>query len=147
MTVEQLVPLLQLAIGPVIVISGVGLVLLSMTNRYARVIDRARALAAALRAGDGEPSRSREQLAILERRARRLRTAIALTSLSLLLVALLVICLFVLSLLELDAAGLVIGLFTACLLALIAALVLFILDVNASLAALRLELEGSAAGG
>ena len=49
MLLEQIVPALQLSIGPVIVISGAGLVLLSMTNRYARVIDRARSLAEALR--------------------------------------------------------------------------------------------------
>lgn len=31
-TLTQLIPVLQLAIGPVILISGVGLLLLSMTN-------------------------------------------------------------------------------------------------------------------
>jgi hypothetical protein len=35
---------LQTAIGPVILISGVGLLLFSMTNRSGRVIDRARLL-------------------------------------------------------------------------------------------------------
>ncbi|MFN9975717.1 MAG: DUF2721 domain-containing protein, partial [Phycisphaerae bacterium] len=32
-TVPDLIPVLQVAIGPVILISGVGLLLLSMTNR------------------------------------------------------------------------------------------------------------------
>ncbi len=41
----QLIPILQTAIGPVILISGVGLLLLTMTNRLGRVIDRARSLA------------------------------------------------------------------------------------------------------
>jgi len=35
-TLTQLIPVLQVAIGPVILISGVGLLLLSMTNRYGR---------------------------------------------------------------------------------------------------------------
>ena len=39
-TVAQLIPVLQTAIGPMILISGVGLLLLSMTNRLGRVIDR-----------------------------------------------------------------------------------------------------------
>ena len=40
--VSELIPVLQTAIGPVILISGVGLLLLTMTNRLGRVIDRAR---------------------------------------------------------------------------------------------------------
>ena len=40
----QLIPILAASIAPVIVISGVGLRLLSMTNRYSKVIDRAREL-------------------------------------------------------------------------------------------------------
>ncbi len=140
MTLAQLLPLLQLAVGPVIVISGVGLILLSMTNRYARVIDRARALADALRRGAEGPS-LREALTIIRGRARRLRLAIALTSLSLLLVALLIVCLFVASLLGAEAANAVIALFVAGMVSLIGALVLFIVDVNTSLAVLRLELD------
>ena len=46
---SDLIPTLQLAIGPMILISGVGLLLLSMTNRFGRIIDRARLLAAELR--------------------------------------------------------------------------------------------------
>jgi hypothetical protein len=43
-SVSQLIPVLQTAIGPVILISGVGLLLLTMTNRLGRVIDRSRIL-------------------------------------------------------------------------------------------------------
>jgi hypothetical protein len=35
-----MIPVLQVAIGPVILISGVGLLLLTLTNRYGRTIDR-----------------------------------------------------------------------------------------------------------
>ena len=38
---EQIIPELQDAIGPVILISGVGLLLLTKTNRLGRAIDRA----------------------------------------------------------------------------------------------------------
>jgi hypothetical protein len=40
--VHELIPVLQVAIGPVILISGVGLLLLTLTNRYGRTIDRSR---------------------------------------------------------------------------------------------------------
>jgi hypothetical protein len=43
-SVAELIPVLQIAIGPVILISGVGLLLLSMTNRLGRAIDRSRVL-------------------------------------------------------------------------------------------------------
>ena len=42
--IQQIVPELRDAIGPVILISGVGLLLLTMTNRLGRAIDRARLL-------------------------------------------------------------------------------------------------------
>jgi hypothetical protein len=42
--VNQLIQFLQLSLAPVTLISGVGLLLLSMTNRFARTTDRARGL-------------------------------------------------------------------------------------------------------
>jgi Protein of unknown function (DUF2721) len=47
--VHELIPVLQVAIGPVILISGVGLLLLTLTNRYGRTIDRSRLLVGELR--------------------------------------------------------------------------------------------------
>src|SRR5258708_37387720 len=43
-TIHEIVPVLQVATGPVILISGIGLLLLTMTNRLGRTIDRARQL-------------------------------------------------------------------------------------------------------
>ncbi len=45
MTLAEFTDVLQVAVSPVILISGVGLLLLSMTNRLGRVIDRARSIA------------------------------------------------------------------------------------------------------
>src|SRR4051812_13190791 len=103
LTLHELIPLLQIAVGPVILISGVGLLLLSMTNRYARVIDRSRLLARDLRT-PGEAERARAQVPILLRRARLLRLAILLAAASVLQAALLIIVLFGLELLGVEAA-------------------------------------------
>jgi hypothetical protein len=138
----ELVPVLQIAIGPVILISGVGLLLLSMTNRLGRAIDRARILRGEW--SIAEPlvqKRLTAQLHILWRRADIIRQSIFLASLSLLLAACLIITLFGEALMRWDAVGVLIILFVGCLSALIGSLVLFIWDVNQSLAALRLELE------
>ena len=141
MTLTDLIPTLQLSIGPVILISGVGLLLLSMTNRLGRVIDRSRLLVQNLRtAPDADQNNIRAQLKILARRARIVRAAIALSALSVLLAALLVIGLFIVALLQLDVANLLVLLFVLCLIALIASLAFFIADINLSLRALWLEM-------
>jgi hypothetical protein len=143
MHVRDLVPILQLAIGPVILISGVGLILLTMTNRFGRIIDRTRALAAELRQPTvADRERVVAQLAILARRAKLVRLAIALASLNALLAALLIILLFVAVLFELEAGLLIAAVFVAAMVALIASLVLFLRDINLSLQAVALELGG-----
>ena len=139
---HDLVPSLQIAIGPVILISGIGLLLLSMTNRLGRVIDRARELAIELRAEDaGLRDRILSQLDILTTRARLLRQAITLAIVSLLSAAVLVITLFVAAVFALEVGVLVVALFVCCMGSLIGALIAFLRDINLSLAALRLELK------
>ncbi len=141
-SLAELIPVLQIAVGPVILISGVGLLLLSMTNRLGRAIDRARILRGEwFQAEPAVQKRTGAQLHILWRRADTLRKSIILASLSLLLAACLIITLFAAALLRWDAGGVIVCLFAGCLAALIGSLVLFIWDVNQSLAALRLELE------
>lgn len=141
MSLFDLIPTLQLAIGPVILISGVGLLLLSMTNRFARIIDRSRLLAKDL-CGTSETNRDRliAELRILSNRARIVRAAIACAAISVLLVALLIIALFLGTLLQLSIAHLIVVLFTLCMLSLIFSLLLFISDINLSLKALWLDI-------
>lgn len=140
-SVDELIPLLQVAVGPVILVSGVGLLLLTMTNRLARVIDRSRILSAELRAAH-EPERERilSQLAILPARARLLQRAIILASISVLLAAILVIVLFITALFRLEVAWLITMLFITCMASLIGSLIEFIRDLNQSLLALKREL-------
>jgi len=141
-SVAQMIPVLQTAIGPVILISGVGLLLLSMTNRLGRAIDRARILAVALPTAS-EPARSgiKGQLRILWRRARLIRLAITLVSMSALAAAILIIVLFFTALWRLETAWLIHTFFVVCMASLIASLVVFMCDINQSLAALKLELK------
>jgi hypothetical protein len=138
MTNADIIPVLQTAIGPVILISGVGLLLLTMTNRLARTVDRARVLGA--REGEAR-QRAQGQLLILIRRARILRASILLASTSALLSAVLVMALFITALLGTAIGGPIAVLFIADMSALIASLVLFIGDVNLSLSALHAELH------
>lgn len=139
-TMTELIPVLQVAIGPVILISGIGLLLLSMTNRYGRTIDRSRELARSRRQAKGDLAVVEQQIDILLRRARILRRAILLGTLSVLFASILIILLFSAALLELDAGWLVGLIFIACLGSLIGSLVDSMRDVNASLRAVKLEI-------
>jgi hypothetical protein len=143
MRLIDLVPILQIAVGPVILISGVGLLLLSMTNRLGRVIDRSRLLAEGLRKADTQEERPRfeSQLKVLSRRARLVRLAIILAALSVLLAAVLIIALFLAALLRWEIGILVAVLFAGCLTSLIGSVIVFIADINLSLSALSLEIS------
>jgi len=146
--VRDLIPVLQMAIGPVILISGVGLLLLTLTNRFGRAVDRSRALAREMRELP-EPDRSRlaGQVSILYRRARFIRLAITLAAVSVLLASLLIIALFLTALLNLEIGVLLILVFISCMLALIGSLSAFIREIHLSLVALKLELGLSSPSG
>jgi hypothetical protein len=142
MLLDDLVPVLQTAIGPMILISGVGMLLLNMTNRLGRTIDRSRQLTQLLKECDEEERRRyKQQLDILWRRAHLLQSAIALIATSALLAALLVIVLFVSVLFKLELAIVLSALFILCLSLLIAALIYFLRDINLTLHALAMELD------
>jgi hypothetical protein len=142
MRLIDLVPILQMAVGPVILISGVGLLLLSMTNRLGRVIDRSRLLTEARRKGEAqEHPRLEAQLEVLSRRARLVRLAIILAALSVLLAAVLIIALFLAALLQLELGILVVIVFVGCMVSLISSVIVFIADINLSLSALSLEIS------
>lgn len=142
---SELIPQLQVAIGPVILISGVGLLLLSLTNRFGRAVDRSRQLIHELRQA-GEPDRRhlRSQVEVLYRRARLIQISIILGATSVLFAALLIITLFFTALMRWDSAvilGLLVSLFfIGCLLTLIGSIVTFIMDIHLSLKALKLEM-------
>ncbi len=142
-SLDQLVPILQLAIGPVILISGVGLLLLTLTNRFGRMVDRSRVLVRELVAAPaGEwADNLHAQVAILSRRAAILQRSITLGAITVLLVAVLILVLFLGALWQLKVALLVILLFSVALGALIACMLAFIRDMNLALAAARLDLQ------
>jgi hypothetical protein len=146
-TVAELIPVLQVAVGPVILVSGVGLLLLTMTNRLARVIDRSRLLYREIR---DHPSADRAsavaQMRMLTDRARMIQRAITLAAVSVLLAAVLVIVLFLTAVFRWDDPWLIGLLFIGCMLSLIGSLLMFIRDLNRSLIALHMEvgpIEGS----
>ena len=141
-TVSELIPVLQTAIGPMILVSGLGLLLLTMTNRLGRIIDRSRALLDDL---ESKPEsyvlRIKSEVDILWKRSRYIRIAILLASMTCLGASLLVILLFLSVLGSLDIPLVMAAVFIASMLSLSFSLVFFLFDVNLTLAALRIERE------
>jgi VIT1/CCC1 family predicted Fe2+/Mn2+ transporter len=136
---------LQTAVGPVILISGVGLLLLSLTNRFGRAVDRARQLLRDMRvATGGDRTRLAGQVENLYQRASLIQRAIIFSTISLLFASLLIITLFFTALMKIESAVVISILFICCLTSLIASLIAFILDIRLSLKALKMELAGGA---
>ncbi len=142
-TFSELLPILQFSIGPVILISGVGLLLLTLTNRFGRMLDRTRLLTQELAAGPAadkaEPLRT--QIDILMRRAGILRLSITLGAITVLLAAVLMLLLFLAAWLHLELGGFIAAVFCVALLCLIGSMLAFIRDMNLALAAVRLEVR------
>jgi hypothetical protein len=134
---DAIVHALQLATSPVILISACGLLLLSMTNRLARVIDRARILAKS-----GATARDL-QLTIILRRAGFLRSAILYNAISIFFTLLLVLLLFVSTILPFSVATAVAGLFVLSILSLVTSLAFMIRDIYDALHAMHAEVNSA----
>ncbi|MEE4196737.1 MAG: DUF2721 domain-containing protein [Bacteroidales bacterium] len=131
---------LKSCITPVALISGVGLMLLTITNRFGRTIDRTRSLVAEL---DHEQVNRREakknEIKILYMRSKYLRTSIAAITFSVIASSLIIPLLAFMQFFAYDLRLVGYFLFSVSVLAILIAAVFFFLDVLLSLKALRLE--------
>mgnify|MGYP001766906478 FL=1 len=130
---------IQLAVAPVFLFSGVGVLLGVLTNRLARVVDRARKIEESMKLADAAGlETAREQLSVAARRARYMNVAITLSTVAALLIALVIALLFASTFVPLNLAGSVAVLFVLAMLALVCALLSFLLEVRIAIAALRI---------
>jgi hypothetical protein len=144
---HALLPLIQSAITPVILITGLGSLLLTMTNRLGRIVDRTRILAGQARLASGDDRAQVEiQLRILFGRAKLVRMAVSLTSLSMFVSGLLVVAIFLGALTGLESGPVLLVLFVAAIGLLLGALVYFLRDINQALQALGLEVRRALPG-
>jgi hypothetical protein len=138
----SLVPLIQLSITPVILISGLGGLMIAVTNRLGRIVDRTRNLAGQMRtAGPEDRTHLEQQIAIMYRRARLMRLSVTLTAASMLVSGLLIMVIFVSALADVHIPTVIVGCFATSVLLLVASLIAFIRDIFVSLAALGIEVK------
>jgi hypothetical protein len=133
---------IQMAITPVILLSGVGGLMITLTNRLARVVDRTQALAEqARKASNASEERVllESQLDILWRRSRLVQRAVMCAGLSMLLACVLVMVIFLDAVMAREFTIEMVVIFVASILCLIAALVAFLRDIVVALQALGLD--------
>lgn len=145
MDFESCTRLLQLAISPMVLISAVGLLLLSTTNRLARVIDRSRAVHGKINeAGGGELPADRLELQVLLRRCEILRWSIGLLVFSILTAVMMILLLMLTSVFTgLGMHVPVIVLLVVSVFSILAAEVLFLFDIFLTLKALKIEVAAA----
>lgn len=130
---------IQLAVAPVFLLSGVGIILTVLTNRLARVVDRARRLEdAAESATPEERQRIAGKLAAMSYRAKLMNRAITLSTISALLVALVVVTIFLGAFLPFNITTPIAAMFILAMLALIGALLYFLREVFLAISTLRI---------
>ena len=138
----DLLKIIQAAIAPVVLISGVGLLLLTLSARLGRIVDRTRIVAAERRtASDAVREMLNTQLAVLRKRARLIRFALALSASSVALVSLLIIGLFLGLLLDWNMTVPCTFLFIGSLLSLVTAMLIFVRELFEALTALDLSID------
>jgi hypothetical protein len=132
---------IQLAVAPVFLLTGVGAILGVLANRLARVVDRARTLELrrASATDDAVMRRLDAQLRTLSLRAKLIGRAITLCTLTALLVASVIITLFLGAFLPFDLTVPVAALFILAMLSLIAALIGFLREVFLATRSLRIS--------
>lgn len=148
MPTTLVVQILTASIAPVIVISGIGLLLLSITNRYGRAIDRARLLITELESGDADSAEVRhleQQLTHTHLRARLLRASMTFASVSIFFVTLTVFALFADQVFQLHIDFVALPFFALCLISLVISIYYSIRDISVSLAALEMEMSSARA--
>ncbi len=128
----------QSSVAPVFLLTGVAATLGVLTNRLARIVDRARALEEQLESHPGSAQHLHADLAVLARRARYINFAISLCAIAALLVALVVVTLFANAFLGSELGVAIAVLFVGAMVCLSAAFVTFFIEVRLATAVLRI---------
>ena len=130
--------LIQGALAPVFLLSGVGVTLSVMTSRLARAVDRARHLEDLLTRHPADARQIHEDLQVLARRTRLINWAITMCGCSAVLIALVVITLFANAFFGSGFAGTIALLFVGAMIFITGAYVAFLIEVRLATRSLRI---------
>lgn len=142
LSVEDLIKVLQGSIAPVVLISGVALLILSLTNRLGRATDRIRALCHEIKKNTTDDVADTEkQIEFLFIRCQILRMSISMSIITIVCVAVIILTLFSIHIFHVDLIGMVEFMFSLGLLTFIVSAFLFLRDIYMSLHSLKIEID------
>lgn len=122
---------IQLAVAPVFLLTGVGAILSVLINRLARVVDRFRVLERELtHIRDAVLDSVQNEMDLLNRRARMIHWAIGLCTICALLVCLVIAALFMSSVIGADLSMAISVCFILAMLALVLGLLTFLREIT-----------------
>ena len=137
---ENVAKLIQLALGPVFLLSGVGITLSMLTARLARIVDGAHTLEDRREAASDAARIAHidEDLRFIVRRTRYINSAIAQSTTAAFLTALTVTLLFASAFSPLNIGVLIAGVFVASLACLSLSFLMFLIEVRIATRSLRI---------
>jgi hypothetical protein len=136
--VSAVAHVIQLAVAPVFLLSGIGAMLAVMTNRLSRVIDRARSLESRLDAAQPVVVEAIQgELGVLSRRAKLVSRAITLCTTTALLICTVIAVLFLSAFVRFDTSIPIALLFIAAMTSFFFGLLWFLREIFLATASLR----------
>jgi len=129
---------IQLAVAPVFLLSGIGAMLAVMTNRLARIVDRARTVEQRIGEAPSPGNGDLVELGNLSRRSRLISHAITLCTITALLISAVIAVLFLGAFLDLDTSTLVAWVFIGAMAAFIFGLVSFLREILLATSTMRI---------
>lgn len=130
---------IQLALGPVFLLTGIAAMLNVMTNRLSRIIDRGRFLTERTDLSPRFPKEKvNEELTVLEKRRHNTSMAITMCTVAALLICLVIVTLFMEEMFDVPFNRVVGILFSLAILALVAGLSLFLKEVHLASQSIRI---------
>jgi hypothetical protein len=131
--ITGLAHVIQLAVAPVFLITGVAGLLSVLVNRLGRVVDHFRSLHGRLPELQGDARQSAEaEMTVLKRRTAFIHRAIALCTGSALLICVVIATLFVGALIQLEMSMLIATLFILAMISLVLGLLFFLREIYLS---------------
>lgn len=130
--VSAIAQVIELAIAPVFLMAGISGLLNVLTNRLARIIDRARLIEDQIEKGTSEGQKeanSRLRLQVFSKRARLVNYAITLSTACATMICLVIIALFAGEFSKIDLSKVIGALFVLAMVSLFIALVCFLQEI------------------
>ena len=144
--IHDIALVIQLAVAPVFLLTGIAGFLSVLSNRLGRITDRARILERRLLNSTGEHQKEQhstqhKELRSLWKRVKMINSAIRLCTTSALLVSMVVIVLFLADILRLNLSSVVALLFILAMLLLVIGLIFFLREVTSATTTMRMGME------